>query len=723
MSYQPLPITERILAIRSTYLKSPVAMEDDPYLNRTYRANSGDRWVSLGFLEGWLSNVGAPTLRRRLALAEAAELASYRPLINDCELLVGQPDFTELEPPQRRRYEELLGMFDMSSLPQRSRKCHIAPDLEKLLRVGVRGLLAEVTEKRDALNYNDRAAYSDFKVMEQYDFYECCRIELEAVVDLQKRYAARARELAEAATAPRAAELLRLAAILDRVPYEPAETFYEALQSLQLYVGTLFGLYPLGRPDRYLYPFYKRELEAGTLTRELAQELIDNFCLSISTRVFTRAACGFIVGGVDARGNTVENDLTYMFLTALEHIRLPDPNGALAVTDETGDELLRYAASILAKNTTHPALYNDKAIINGLLAYGVKPEDAVNYIHTTCAEISIIGKSRSITTPCYATLPRLLRTAAESCPAEADFDELCRRYVETIREDQRNQCFLYMVRMLDARRNANGPFRVDALVDNCLETGKTVWEGGAEYNFFQPVLIGFSTAVDSLSAIRQLVYQEKRLTLAEFVDITGQDYEGNEALRQYILNKVPHYGNDDKTVDALAGWLGEELRKIFREDPFPGGDHLMPGTFSYIIHDMEGSIDPASFDGRHAFCAYSDGCSPVQGRDTHGPTAMVRSLTSWDQSAFLGGMVLNMKFSPEHLVGEHTNVFLSVARTFFARGGVELQVNAVSRETLLDARAHPENHRNLMVRIGGFSDYFCRLTKTLQEEVIQRTEL
>ena len=183
--------------------------------------------------------------------------------------------------------------------------------------------------------------------------------------------AQKAREMAETAPEPRKSELSQMAEILEWVPEHPARNFREALQSVQFFLGTLFGLYPLNRPDRYLYPYYAEDVRAGVLTRDEAQELIDNFCLHVSTRVFSRAACGFIVGGQDAQGNLVENELTYMFLTALEHIRMPDPNGALAVNDQTSDDILHYSVEILSKGITHPAFYNDSAIVESLMRYGL----------------------------------------------------------------------------------------------------------------------------------------------------------------------------------------------------------------------------------------------------------------------------------------------------------------------------------------------------------------
>ena len=447
MRYQPIPVTENTLKIRQEYLSMPVAMEDNPYIDRKYRHFcTGDRWISLEFLEGYLAAEKAETTRRRRSYAEAAELLNAKPIITEHEILAGHVYFPEYTPEQRKRYDELSEMFRMSAIPLAlncPRTSHLAMDLDKLLRVGVEGLVAEIKEKEAALDLDDEDAYPDYEVIKKYDFYESCLLELNAVLDLEKRYAAYAKELAETAEGKRKEELLRMADALEHVPAKPARSFFEAIQSVQFYLGTLFGLYTLNRPDRYLYPYYKKDLEDGVLTREDAQELIDNFCLHVSTRVFSRAACGFIVGGRLPDGTNVENELTYMFLTALDHIRMPDPNGALAVNKDTSDEILSYAREVLSHGVTHPAFYNDDVIISSLVKYGVPYEEAVNYIHTTCAEISVIGKTKAHTTNVSIPLPKMLKEAVAKLSDDASFDEIFDHVLSCTYESLRKNDFYY----------------------------------------------------------------------------------------------------------------------------------------------------------------------------------------------------------------------------------------------------------------------------------------
>ena len=726
MAYQPIPVTENTLKIRQEYLKMPVAMEDNPYIDRKYRHFcTGDRWLSLEFLEGYLAAEKAETTRRRRSYAEAAELLNAKPIITDHEILAGHVYFPEYTPEQRKRYDELSEMFRMSAIPLAvncPRTSHLAMDLDKLLRVGVEGLIAEIKEKEFSLDLNDENVYPEFDVIKKYDFYESALLELNAVLDLEKRYAESAREMAEKAEGKRKNELLRMADALDQVPAKPARGFFEAIQSVQFYLGTLFGLYTLNRPDRYLYPYYKKDLEEGRITREEAQELIDNFLLHVSTRVFSRAACGFIVGGRRPDGTNVENDLTFMFLTALDHIRMPDPNGALAVNKDTSDEILSYAREVLSHGVTHPAFYNDDVIISSLTRYGVPYEEAVCYIHTTCAEISVIGKTKAHTTSSTVALPVMLKEAVKDLNDDASFDEIFDLILVKTRDELRKKGFYYFERLLEASRNGFDYMRISCLIDDCIEKGQSIYDGGARYSFLQPIIVGFSTAVDSLIAIKKLVYEEKRFTLSEFTKIVESDFENNEALRQYIINKLPHYGNDEETADEMAKRMGNAIQKLFDEGKMMGAKIMMPGTFSYINHASLGAKDTATYDGRRAYTSYSDGCGPVQGRDTNGPTAMVLSMTSWDQSRFLSGMVINIKFSPSHLTDAYNDSFVSMLRAFIERGGMEMQVNVVDRATLEDAKIHPEAHKDLIVRIGGYSDYFIRLTPALQDEVIQRTE-
>ena len=314
MKYQSEEMTARMKRVKETYLGLTVPTTVDPYNPPKYKCyRSGDRLMTLGYLRGFERHSDALTTRLRTSYAEAEELYEAKPQIYDDELLLGHlylPEYTEEE---QAEYDRLCDAFGMSAhtLVMRSpRKDHICLDFEKLLRVGVSGLRAEIRERLAVLDLNMPDTYPDMDAVKKWEFYQCCLIELDAVSDLARRYSEEALRLAEEKAEPRKSELIRLGNMLKKVPDEPAESFYEAVQSVQFFLSTLFGLYPLGRPDRYLYPYYKKDIESGELTRAFAQDLVDNLCLYVSDRVFSRAACGFIVGGRDENGSLVENDLT-----------------------------------------------------------------------------------------------------------------------------------------------------------------------------------------------------------------------------------------------------------------------------------------------------------------------------------------------------------------------------------------------------------------------------
>ncbi len=724
--YTPVKISNRTEKLKELYTTLTVPKTVNSYEDEKYKKfNTGDRWMTLGFLRGWKQHEDAETTLLRTSLAEANELDESEVTIYDNELLLGHLYLPQYSQKDKQEYDALCESFNMSSrtlLFRYPRNTHIALDFEKLLKLGLNGIREEIKKKAEELNFCANDAFPDFSDYKKQEFYSCLLIELDAVSRLANRYSQKAKELAQTADEKRKEELLKLSDILKKVPDYPAESFYEAIQSVHFFLSSLMGLYPLGRPDRYLYKYYEKDIASGKLTKEFAQELIDNFCLGVSDRVFSRSACGFAVGGLDEDGNCIENDLTFMFLTALEHLRLPDPNGALSVNENTSDELLCYAGELLSKGVTHPAFYNDRAITNSLVNnYGCSFEDAVNYIHTTCAEISIIGKSKAYSTAIQCDLPAALLETLK----DKDFDsteKILEAFFETIGKKAASELRQYMLRIVEAGRIGYDPMRINALIQGCVESGKSIYEGGAKYTFIQPNFIGLATVIDSLYAIEKLVFDEKRLTLKAFTEIIGNNFEGNEPLRQYIINRIPHYGNENAEIDSLAARVAKGCIDVFKNENIPARQLIIPGTFSYVTHAVLGVRCGATYDGRLAGTSYSDGCSAVQGRDTNGPTAMLGSLTSWKQDALLGGMVVNIKFGNENLKGEKVKNFIALLKYFIERGGLEMQVNCVDRKTLEDAKINPQAHRDLIVRIGGYSDYFTRLFPELQQEIIERTE-
>ena len=725
MNYKVIPVTERILASRELVKTLVVGTENDPYLDGSYRMFcTGDRFITIGFLEGWVKHKNAPTTKLRRSLAEAEELLLAKPVIYENDLLCGRLWLPRMNAEEQKHYDALCEAFDNSPFPlhlQRARKDHIGLDFNKLITVGVDNIIAELKDKLKEFESRSELMDADLSVIESCEFCQCCIYELEALIDLANRYSEYAAVLSEGAVGKRRRELIRMSEAMKKVPAKPAESFFEAIQSVHFFLSNLFGLYALGRPDRYLIKFYEEDIASGKITREEAQELIDFFCLGVSDRVFSRAACGFMVGGQTESGELVENELTYMFLTALEHIKMSDPNGALCVNSKTSREIIEYAVEILSGGITHPAFFNDDVIVSSLSRLGVERYEAVEYIHSTCAEITVSGCSRGHTTAVLVDMPRLFVEAVAGNPDADSIDALLSIYSEKIKSRLRCGIREYEYAIVEANRNGNEPMRICCFIDDCMKRCREPNGGGAKYVFIQPIFIGFATALDSIVAVNELCFKQNRLTTEEFCEIIADNFEGNEALRQYVINRLPHYGNDDDRIDPMAARLAGMIRDISYQK-LSGNKFLVPGTFSYISHACMGSVMGATFDGRSKGKSYSDGCCPTQGRDVNGPTAMINSLTGWDQSDFLAGMVVNVKFSKSVFNESRKRQLADLICTFIKRGGIEIQINSVDRATLEDAIVHPEDHADLLVRIGGYSDYFVRLTPTMQEEIIERTE-
>ena len=680
---------------------------------------------------GWMEAASVAPMFKRKALARAAMLRGTTPKIDANELIVGKPDYSVPLTPEQ---ESFLATAARLMPVRHGQDAHLAIDFEKLLALGTAGLRTEIAARKAALSPVDEP-----KDIPKEQFYDCCLIELEAVEAYAARYAAHARALTQAEEAPaRRVELREIAAVLDQVPAHPARSFREAVQCVHFYnmVIGLEGLYQLGRPDQYLLPYYERDRAAGVLTDAQAQELIDCLCLLTNEYTPKGLAIGLMVGGRDADGTDVVNPLTYMFVRSCDDVRLAYPGVGLCVTPRTPDDLLKLACTSLAHGNSHPALFNDEVIVRGLMGYGVPFAHAVNYIHSTCVEITPIKRSSVwVASPYYNLVQPLLEILGLSAPANDDlrvyplepcalpesFAALLATWKELMRRNIRRQ--VHHQNMLQMERSLThvNPL-VSCLVDDCLEKGADLDWGGAHYSFIESSFVGIANLADSLYAIKKLVYEDKLLTLAELAAALKDNYASREPLRQLILNRVEKYGNDDAAVDGLVGeisaWIAGELAQYKTWE----GASYIPSMFCWIMHERLGRETPATPDGRLCGFPLGDGSGPAQGREHSGPTASILSSTSWCHERFIGGIAVNLKFSPGLFQGETLDKMLAIVRTYMRRGGFELQVNVVNRERLLDAQKHPELHRDLVVRIGGYSDYFTNLSPQMQQEVLLRTE-
>jgi len=394
----------------------------------------------------------------------------------------------------------------------------------------------------------------------------------------------------------------------------------------------------------------------------------------------------------------------------------------LCVHRETPDDLLDLSIKLLSEGCSYPGLFNDEFITKGLLKLGLPEDDARNYTHSCCVEITPCAKSGIWISSPYHNLPGILMEFLCERSDFDSFDDLLSAYRCRLREKVEAAALRQNLLQLERSRIGGESLLAACLVHDCLETGRSLDQGGAIYNYICPTFVGMANMVDSLTAINLLVFKEKEITLAELVGILKDDYKGNELLRKKIITKLPHYGNNEPLTDQLAQKIIDMLTHIGDGLRTFRGSTLVPSLFSYLEHERLGQQTMATPDGRPAGFPLADSVGAVQGRDKNGPTAAILSATCWDHAPFIGGTALNLKFGKSQMSGEAVAKMKTLIKIFMERGGFELQINCVDRETLLKARDNPENYGDLLVRIGGYSDYFTRLSPKMQAEIIARTE-
>lgn len=597
---------------------------------------------------------------------------------------------------------------------------HLHPDFDKLFAVGLDGIRAEVAERASA------AAADPEKVA----FYATCRIALDGM-------SAYIRNVADACSA-QAGEVsgaalgwLELAAICRHVSHAAPRTFHEAIQLLFLTIVALWQgeghyLTSPGRLDRTLRPFYEADLAAGRITRQEAFELLCQLFINVNRIMATGLALAVLVGGRDEHGQDVTNDLTYLCLAARIATGLGYPTVGLCWHRGTPSELMDYAVALLAAGRGDPAFFNDEEISAGLMEHGVAFADSVNYMNSTCVEIRPVAASNVWVATPYFNLPAALNAVIDAVvsgaePEPATYDELEARVQANLR-DQIARAAAELDRIWQARAVHGGFPLASCFTYDCLARGLDYDRGGARYNWVENSLVGLANLTDSLLTVRRLVYETRELSLAELGAILQADFAGHEPLRQRILNRLPKYGNDNDAPDEIAQRWAEWLMATTASNTV-GLHSYVPGFFCWIMHERLGSQTGATPDGRRAGWALADGAGAAQGRERRGPTASILSTTCWPHRRALGGLVHNAKFSASLLKSEADRIALRrLIETYLRRGGFEMQINVVSRETLLAARAHPEQYQDLLVRVAGYSDYFVKLTPQMQEEVIARTE-
>lgn len=636
---------------------------------------------------------------------------------------------------------------------------HIMLDFDKLLAVGAQGIINEAKEKIDALDLSTPSSNS------KRLFYESVIISYEGVIHYAHRYADLAVSLAnKEADTKRKAELLTIAENCRHVPQYPAKTFYEGIQSVWFahlisQIESNGHSMSFGRLDQYLYPFYKKDLEEKILSQEKAEELLA--CLwvkafgvvKIRPWNHTRFSGGnptyqnLTLGGITPQGNDAVNDLTMICLDSIGLTRLTQPNVSARFNEKNPTEYLRKCVDIIKLGFGMPAMHGDHMMIPSLINRGVSPEDANNYAIVGCIEPIVPGKfgyrSAGMSFTNFAKVLEITlnggideKTGFSLLPQEKSFEDMV-SMEELMEAYDRQMAYVVKTRVsgehcIDyAIEDVVPDAYCSGLVQDCLKRGKNAKEGGSVYDMVTGPETGITNVANSLAAIKKLVFEEKRITPSELMVQMKNNFAGpdGENIRRMLENRAPKFGNDDDYVDNISSEVYLHFMKEQEKYPTARIDRGPIGCLSYpCTATISGNVPSglpvgASADGRKAGEPLSEGCSPYHGTDQLGPTAVLKSITKMPNYLITGGNLLNIRLVPTVLATDAgiTKV-MNLIQTFFALKGWHVQFNVVSTEILLDAKEHPENYKDLVVRVAGYSALFNDLEEKTQDDIIARTE-
>lgn len=636
---------------------------------------------------------------------------------------------------------------------------HLSVNYEKMLAEGLKGYEERTKQLKAAL---------DFTQPENIDknvFYKAVLTVIEAVHDFSLRYSRLAHEMAiKEKDAKRKEELMEMSRICAKVPYEPATSFREAVQAvwfIQLILQIESNGHSLsyGRFDQYIYPYYMNDIQTGYIQEDEALELLT--CLWIKTLTInkvrsqshTLSSAGspmyqnVTIGGQTTDKKDAVNELSFLVLKSVAQTRLTQPNLTVRYHKNLNKKFFDECIEVMKLGFGMPALNNDEIIIPSFIAWGVKEEDAYNYSAIGCVETAVPGKwGYRCTGMSYINFPRVLLCAMNNgvdltsgkrftkgygyFTSMETFEELMAAWDKTVREMTRYSVIVENV--IDKASERDVPdILCSALTDDCIGRGKTIKEGGAVYDFISGLQVGIANMADSLAAIKKLVYEEQKITRQQLWDAILDDFQSTENKKiQELLVDAPKYGNDNDYVDQLVvdaydSYL-DEIRKYpnTRYQRGPIGGIRYGGTSSISANVGQGMGTMATPDGRNAYEPLAEGCSPAHNADKHGPTAVFKTVSKLRTEQITGGVLLNQKMTPQMLSTEENKQKLEMLiSAFFNRlHGYHVQYNIVSKETLIDAQLHPENHKDLIVRVAGYSAFFNVLSKKTQDDIIGRTE-
>ena len=673
---------------------------------------------------------------------------------------------------------------------------HVTVKYWEVLETGFEGIMEKAQKELDGCSVGDG------NYARKSHFLEAVILSCKAVIDYAGRYAKLAREMAAQTSDPvRKQELLVIAENCSRVPAKGAQNFYEACQSFWFVQQLLqmessgHSISP-GRFDQYMYPYYKKDMEAGAITREFAQELMDCIWVKLNDLNKCRDAAsaeGFagyslfqnlIAGGQNKEGEDVTNDLSVMCIQASMHVHLPAPSLSVRVWNGSPHEFLIKAAELTRTGIGLPAYYNDEVIIPALQNRGLSLEDAREYNIIGCVEPQKAGKTEGWHDAAFFNMCRPLELVFSNGMDKGEmvgiptgdvtqmktFDEFFDAY-----KKQMEYCISLLVNADNAIDVAHAercplPF-LSCMIDDCLKEGKSVQEGGAVYNFTGPQGFGIANMADGLFAIRKLVYEDKKVSMKELKEALAWNYDkgldaqsagdmtemimkamqkagrnvdastaegllktfmgmkpGEQKTQRFkeihdMIDEVPKFGNDIPEVDYFAREVAYTYSKPLQKYNNPRGGKFQAGLYPVSANVPLGGQTGATPDGRYAHTPVADGVSPSAGKDVKGPTAAATSVSRLDHFIVSNGTLFNQKFHPSALSGrEGLEKFVALIRGYFDQKGMHMQFNVVDRQTLLDAQEHPEKYKHLVVRVAGYSALFTTLSRSLQDDIIRRTE-
>jgi len=622
---------------------------------------------------------------------------------------------------------------------------------DKIYKMGMNDFRKKIEDEINNLDF-----IKDPKALNKREELKAMTIATDALIYFSNRYSKKLYYLASAENdKTRKDELETMAGICERVPANAPKTFWEALQYYWLvHLGVITELntwdsFNPGRLDQHLYPFYKRDIESGLLTEEKARELLQSFWIKFNNQpappkvgITAKESntytdfCLINLGGVKENGDDAVNELTYILLNVIEEMRLLQPGSMIQVSKINPDNFIKRALHIIKTGYGQPSIFNTDAIIQEMLRHGKSIEDARNGGASGCVETGAFGKESYILTG-YFNLVKVLELtmhngvdpnsgkqigiASGETESFNTYEEFFEAYKKQLKHfiDIKIKGNVIIERLYAQYLPA--PF-MSVLIDDCITNGKDYNDGGARYNTSYIQGVGVGTITDSLTSIKYNIFDEKKFTLPEMLEALQNNYKGSEQIRDAMLNSTPKYGNDNDYADAILKDIFEAFFESIDGRPNTKGGYFRINLLPTTSHVYFGSKIGATPDGRFANLPVSEGISPVQGADVNGPTSVLKSAAKIDHLR-TGGTLLNQKFTPQIFDDEDSiDKIVSLIRSYFKMDGHHIQFNVIDAKTLREAQEHPENYKDLIVRVAGYSDYFVDLTSELQEEIVKRTE-